>query len=130
MHGNRRERKTGGIFIPAFLFIGIGIGLLVGQPGAGALVGIGIGFIAMALARTWKSPGSGLHPGAPIFISFLVGLMFVIAGIGLIYFPAMLWPYLAATVLILLGIWFMVRGYRSSTPDQGDTGPEGRNDQV
>ena len=130
MHGNRRERKTGGIFIPAFLFIGIGIGLLVGQPGAGALVGIGIGFIAMAVAKTRERTGAGLNPVVPVFISVLMGLMFVIAGIGLIYFPAMLWPYLAATVLILLGIWFMVRGYRSFTPDQGDTGPEGRNDQV
>ncbi len=123
MHENRRERKTGGIFIPAFLFIGIGIGLLVGQPGVGALVGIGIGFLAMAAARAREGAATSLHPAAPVFISVLVGLMFVIAGIGLIYFPAMLWPYLGAAVLILLGIWFMFRGYRSFTPDQDDKEP-------
>jgi hypothetical protein len=129
MHENRRERKTGGIFIPAFLFIGIGIGLLVGQPGAGALTGIGAGFIAMAVARTMEGTGGGIHSSAPVFISFLVGLMFVLAGIGLVYFPTMLWPYLGAAVLILLGVWFMFRGYRSFSPDQDDPAPEEKGDQ-
>ncbi|HVP94417.1 MAG TPA: hypothetical protein VMS89_04515, partial [Methanoregulaceae archaeon] len=87
MRENRRERNMGGIFIPAFLFIGIGIGLLVGQPGVGALVGIGIGFLAMAVARTGGGAGTGLHSSAPVFISILVGLMFIVAGIGIIYFP-------------------------------------------
>jgi hypothetical protein len=123
MHEHRRERKMGGIFIPAFLFIGIGIGLLVGQPGVGALVGIGIGFIAMAIARTKEGTGEGIHSSAPVFISFLVGLMFVVAGVGLIYFPTMLWPYLGAAVLILLGIWFMFRGYRSFSPGNDDNEP-------
>ena len=74
----------GGIFIPAFLFIGVGIGLLVGQPGVGALVGIGIGFIAMATVRTRERMVGGLHSDAPELISFLVGVMFVVAGIGLV----------------------------------------------
>jgi putative Mn2+ efflux pump MntP len=120
MHEKRRERKMGGIFIPAFLFIGVGIGLLVGQPGVGALVGIGIGFIAMAAARTKEQMSTGQHTDAPEFISFLVGLMFVVAGIGILYFPAMLWPYLGAAVLILLGLWFMFRGYRSFSRGKND----------
>lgn len=129
MHEKRKERKTGGIFIPAFLFIGIGIGLLVGQPGVGALIGIGIGFLAMAAARTKEGMEKGLHSSAPVFISFLVGLMFVIAGIGLVYFPTMLWPYLGAAVLILLGIWFMFSGYQSFTRVQDDREPAEKDDQ-
>jgi len=124
MHEKHRERRMGGIFIPAFLFIGVGIGLLVGQPGVGALVGIGIGFIAMAAARTRQRMSAGLHSDAPEFISFLVGLMFVVAGIGLIYFPTMLWPYLGAGVLILLGLWFMFRGYRSFSQGIDESPPE------
>jgi len=124
MHGNRREKRMGGIFIPAFLFIGIGIGLLVGQPAVGALTGIGIGFIAMAAMRTRERMSTGLHSDAPEFISFIVGLMFIVAGIGLVYFPKMLWPYLGAAVLILIGLWFMFRGYRSfSYPEQDDAEP-------
>jgi putative Mn2+ efflux pump MntP len=124
MHEKHRERRMGGIFIPAFLFIGVGIGLLVGQPGVGALVGIGVGFIAMAAARTRQQMKAGLHSDVPEFISFLVGLMFVVAGIGLIYFPMMLWPYLGAGVLILLGLWFMFRGYRSFSQAKDSGQPE------
>jgi putative Mn2+ efflux pump MntP len=120
MHEKRRERNMGGIFIPAFLFIGLGIGLLIGQPGVGIFVGIGVGFIAMAAARTKQRMGTGLHSDAPEFISFLVGLMFVVGGIGLVYFPAMLWPYLGAAVLILIGLWFMFRGYRSFAPGKDE----------
>ena len=128
MRENRREKKIGGIFIPAFLFIGIGIGLLFGLPGEGALVGLGVGFLAMAIARTREGMGTGLHSSAPVVISILVGFMFIAAGIGLIYFPAMLWPYLGAAVLILLGIWFMFRGYRSFSPEPEEKKPMEKGD--
>ncbi len=119
----------GGIFIPAFLFIGLGIGLLIGQPGMGIFVGIGVGFIVMAAARMKQRAGTGLHSDAPEFISFLVGLMFIVGGIGLVYFPAMIWPYLGAAVLILIGLWFMFKGYRSFSQSPGDDEPEEKKDQ-
>lgn len=40
-----------GLAIPAGLFIGIGVGLLVGNVGAGGMVGLGCGFLAMMIAR-------------------------------------------------------------------------------
>jgi putative Mn2+ efflux pump MntP len=123
MHKDHKERNMDGILIPAFLFIGLGLGLLIGQPSVGIFVGIGVGFIAIAIARTKQQMGTGLHLDAPKFISFLIGLIFVVGGIGLVYFPAMLWPYLGAAVLILLGLWFMFKGWRSFSPVKDDNEP-------
>jgi hypothetical protein len=101
--------------IPAGLFIGLGVGLLMNYPGPGLLIGMGLGFIASALmtpavdppgdaAETGRYRGSGHR-----FIMALLGIFFVILGISLIVAPPNFWPYLGAGFLILLGIWFIAR---------------------
>lgn len=48
----KKKYKDGsGIFIPAGALLGVGIGLLIGQPGPGVLIGLGVGFVAMALTQ-------------------------------------------------------------------------------
>ncbi len=48
-------RKTkddrSGLFVPAGLFIGMGLGFFLDQLVGGIFVGLGAGFLAMALAR-------------------------------------------------------------------------------
>jgi hypothetical protein len=48
----KREKKwgTAGIFIPAGLFIGMGIGWIFGYLVQGLLIGMGVGFLALAIA--------------------------------------------------------------------------------
>ncbi|MFH1452075.1 MAG: hypothetical protein ABIF88_02800 [archaeon] len=46
-----KKEDNSGLFIPAGLFLGLGIGGLFGDWGAGILVGLGIGFLGMAIAR-------------------------------------------------------------------------------
>jgi len=50
------KKKEGieGLFIPAILFIGMGLGLIYNNLAAGTLIGLGIGFIIMALIRLLK----------------------------------------------------------------------------
>jgi hypothetical protein len=47
------ERKMnyerGGIAFVGCTVLGVGIGMLLDNPGAGALIGVGVGFLAMAL---------------------------------------------------------------------------------
>jgi hypothetical protein len=43
------RRKTAGIFIPAGLFIGMGIGWIFGYLVQGMFIGLGVGFLAFAL---------------------------------------------------------------------------------
>ena len=104
------RRKIEGMFIPAFILIGIGVGLLFGRPDVGALAGLGTGFIAMGIAKIANSPERGtssvlVHSSFPL----LIGLLFIIAGFGLVYFPTLIWPYFGALALIIAGLWFLFR---------------------
>jgi len=45
------KKDMSGVLIPAFLLIGLGIGMYYNQTAVGVLVGLGIGFLAMFLFR-------------------------------------------------------------------------------
>ncbi|MCD6599753.1 MAG: hypothetical protein J7L19_04215 [Dehalococcoidia bacterium] len=47
----KKKREISGLFIPACLFIGMGIGWALGYFVQGLFIGLGIGFLAMAIAR-------------------------------------------------------------------------------
>lgn len=46
---DKNKKKIGGLFIPAGLMIGMGIGFLVNQLVAGMFIGLGLGFLGMIL---------------------------------------------------------------------------------
>ncbi len=46
--------STSGIVFVGCLFLGMGLGALADQAGAGTLLGLGAGFVAMALLRAKK----------------------------------------------------------------------------
>ena len=48
------DRDASGLAIPAGLFIGAGIGMLIDNLVAGILLGLGIGFLGMMLYRLIK----------------------------------------------------------------------------
>jgi len=48
---SRRNWSISGLFIPAGLFIGMGIGWALGFLVQGLLIGLGVGFLAMAIVR-------------------------------------------------------------------------------
>jgi len=88
-------------FIPSGALIGLGIGLLIGYPAPGVLIGLGLGFFASAImSHVFQRRGWPFS-----------GLIFIIIGVWLIYFPSS--PgYFAALIAILLGLLFLVRGFR------------------
>lgn len=49
-----KKSDRGGLFIPAGLFLGMGIGFATGQLVAGICIGMGLGFLAMALSKNFK----------------------------------------------------------------------------
>lgn len=47
----KKKKDIAGLFIPAGLFLGMGIGWLFGHLVPGLFIGLGVGFAAMAIAR-------------------------------------------------------------------------------
>jgi hypothetical protein len=111
MEPRKEDRDVGGLLIPAGLFIGLGIGLLVGRPDVGFLVGLGAGFLGAALLRAREVPVEVHLParGGDLFL-VVVGILLIVAAVGIVYFPDQIFPYVGAAFLVLLGIWFLLRG--------------------
>ncbi len=112
-----RRRKHGShALIPAGVLIGLGIGLLAGYPGSGVLIGLGLGFILSALMRPSGEGAAGSAapsmPGGMNWMMLIIGVFMILIGAGLIIKPFDIWPYVVSGFLILLGLWFVVRGYK------------------
>jgi hypothetical protein len=106
------RRDQTGFLIPAGLFTGLGIGLLLNHPGPGLLIGMGFGFIGSTFLRTVSTaPGDAAINSGPRWMMAFLGAFFVVLGVSLVWAPPNFWPYLGAGFLILLGIWFFLRGF-------------------
>ncbi|SDY75837.1 hypothetical protein [Thermoactinomyces sp. DSM 45892] len=50
------DKNTGwGMLLPGCTLLGIGLGMLLGDTGAGVLIGLGVGFISSAILQGRKS---------------------------------------------------------------------------
>lgn len=50
----KRKEKDTGLFIPAGLFLGMGVGFFLNELVPGIFFGLGIGFLGMAIAEMLK----------------------------------------------------------------------------
>jgi hypothetical protein len=111
-----RPRRRGRFFlIPAGVLIGLGVGLLAGYPGSGVLIGLGLGFLGSGLMnparRATGDTAAPVQARRPRWISVFLGIILIVMGIGIVWAPLDRWPYIIATLLILLGIWFLARDF-------------------
>jgi hypothetical protein len=112
---HRRSREKN-FFIPAGALIGLGIGLIAGQPAPGILIGLGLGFIATAFIKPGPPPDPATSHGSDnrwIFVA--IGLFMIAIGAGIIWSPANLWPYIIGIFLIVLGSIIAVKSLRNVT---------------
>ncbi len=107
------ENRHKGFIIPAGILIGLGIGLLVDHAGAGFLVGLGLGLLGSELVPLVMKPreGESLLQGSTNMTSLLIGSFLILAGISVVWAPAVIWTYAIPGLLILAGIGFLVRGF-------------------
>lgn len=47
----KKKSDRSGLFVPAGIFLGMGVGFLIGNLLAGLFIGLGSGFLAMALSK-------------------------------------------------------------------------------
>ena len=107
------EHRTSGFIIPAFILIGLGVGLLVDHLGSGFFIGLGLGFVGSALLPRIKKSFEGDCPqtGGANVTTLLIGVFLIFIGIGIVVAPAAIWPYAIAGFLILFGVWILVRSF-------------------
>jgi len=115
-----RRRHGRSFLIPAGALIGLGAGLIAGFPVPGILIGIGLGFVAQGFLR----PVEGMPPdsaapccwgrGTP-WISLIIGLFMIVIGVGIVWAPVNLWPYVIGIILILLGIMFAAKSWQKAS---------------
>jgi uncharacterized membrane protein HdeD (DUF308 family) len=101
----QRRPHEKNFFIPAGALIGLGAGLIAGQPAPGILIGLGLGFLAQAFIKPGLSEDPAASHGSDnrwIFVA--IGLFMIAIGAGIIWSPANLWPYIIGIFLIVLGI--------------------------
>jgi len=111
-----RERVGGLVFV-GLMFLGAGVGLLVGHTGAGALIGMGLGFVAMALLRGGaERKGAEVPPCRPPFPAggwfgavFMLGLGLIFTAIGamMLLGLAVPWRTIGALFTVLIGLAFL-----------------------
>ena len=108
-----KQHQPYGFIIPAGILIGLGVGILVDHVGSGFLVGLGLGFLGSGLLPLVSKPleSECTQPGSTDVPMLLIGAFLIFIGIGIVYAPAVLWPYAIAGFLVLLGIWFLVWGF-------------------
>jgi hypothetical protein len=114
---SRRPHRGPG-FIPAGIFIGLGLGILSDHLVPGILIGLGLGFIVSALVAVHEEPEPSA--GTPACCGFMgkdwtmiiLGAFFTLVGIGLVWTPFPIWPYVFAAFFILMGLGFALKGFR------------------
>lgn len=100
----------GHVFV-GLMFLGMGIGYLIGQTAAGLFVGMGLGFLAMAFLKGEERKEREKERGAEVGL-LVVGVLFLIGGLMWMF---NLWAYVSdwgPIVLILLGLAFLITGIR------------------
>jgi hypothetical protein len=109
-------RQHKGFIVPAGILIGLGAGLLVDHAGAGFLVGLGLGLLGSELLPLVMKPREGeyLHLGGTNVTQLLIGSFLILAGISIVWAPAVIWTYAIPLLLILAGIVFLVRGFEKT----------------
>ena len=104
-----------------FMFLGLGIGMLFGNAGAGVIIGMGVGFILSELferrgAIEYEEVKKRIKRNYGIRLtSGLLGILFIFIGVMLALYPGALeiliqefGYYIGAVIILLLGIFFLL----------------------
>jgi len=110
------EEKVSGLIFVALMFIGAGIGLFFGRPDVGGAVGMGFGFLVMAFIRAkYKEikpeKTAIISPLAGSLILGLVGILFIAAGLALLFNIQIPWRILGGLGALAIGFLFIVAAF-------------------
>lgn len=120
-------RSRWNVFL-ACMFIGLGIGMIFDQAGAGIIIGMGVGFLLEGLLESVSTEkkevfeerrvayGSRARNVLGAVVLAVIGIGFIFGGLslaGLIVIPEYLWRSLGALIIIALGIAFLLGAFHA-----------------
>ncbi len=108
---NGERHRQGQFLIPAGVLIGLGVGLIFGQAAAGLLIGLGLGFLGSAFMPVPSTAGTAGARSGPRWALAIIGIFLVLVGVSVITGLYLPWTFIIAAVLILIGLWFVARGF-------------------
>ncbi len=107
----KKNRGKGGWYdnsdklLLALIFMGLGVGLAINQPGPGLIIGAGLGILAMGFARAADSSTIATSFNVAGYIIALIGVYLIAMAAALLNnFQFIYSPYAAGGILVALGI--------------------------
>jgi len=106
----RRSRWSWEIFT-AFMFIGLGLGMIFGETGAGVILGMGVGFLLSSLIRVERKVIFVFPRNAGGIALIIIGIGFILLGLGILgYLPPQILRLAGGVFLLGLGILIIFAG--------------------
>ncbi len=106
----RRSRWSWEIFT-AFMFIGLGLGMIFGETGAGVILGMGVGFLLSSLIRVERKVIFVFPRNAGGIALIIIGIGFILLGLGTLgYLPPQILRLAGGVFLLGLGILIIFAG--------------------
>lgn len=106
-------RRFAGLAFVACMFIGAGIGLAFKRPDVGGAIGMGVGFLLMGFLRLRGirvREAITLPTKLPNIVLSLAGSLLIAWGACLIFYPSVVYPYLAGISAIIIGLLLVAVG--------------------
>ena len=114
MEGDEKRRRGAWELFVALMFLGLGLGMLFGQAGAGVIIGMGVGFLASAFVGRIERRYTLVIPRSVGSIAIAtIGIGFILLGLellALVPLPREIARYVAGLAAILFGIWLLFFG--------------------
>jgi len=106
---DRETRKWSWEIFTASMFIGLGLGMILGEPGAGIIFGMGAGFILGAVFKVERGITLRLPKSIGAIAMIIIGLGFIGLGLEMLgYLPQKVLQQAGGLAFIGLGILMLL----------------------
>ena len=111
------DENISGLVFVALMFIGGGVGLLLGRPEVGGAIGMGLGFLAMAYikyqgVKVKAEKSVSIKGSIGVMMLAMIGFFFIMAGIALFFNIKYIMRYAAGLAAVAIGLAFLSAAFK------------------
>jgi len=106
----KKEKWSWEIFV-ACMFMGLGVGMILGDGGPGVIIGMGVGFLLGSFIKIRKRVSISLPRSVGGIALTIIGIGFISLGLSMIgYLPHQILQYAGGIVFVGLGLLLIIVG--------------------